>query len=55
MKYLVYIILLIILGFGIKWTVDYPILLGITGIGWCIIAFLFLYNIINYILEKTTK
>jgi hypothetical protein len=55
MKYLVYIILLIILGFGIKWTVDYPILLGITGIGWCITAFLFLYNIINYILEKTTK
>jgi hypothetical protein len=55
MKYLVYIALLIILGFGIKWTADYPVLLVTISIGWCVTAFLFLYHLINLILEKTTK
>jgi hypothetical protein len=54
-KNIIYLVLLIVFSFAIPQLTDYPFLLMITGLGWCISAALLLYKIINYILEKTTK
>jgi hypothetical protein len=54
-KNIIYLVLLIVFSFTIPQLTDYPILLMITGLGWCISAALLLYKIINYILEKTKK
>ena len=54
-KSLIYLILLVILSFSIRWLGDYPALQFIAGFGWCVIGFLLAYNIIDYLLNKTKK
>ena len=55
MKNIIYAIILIAIGFGLKYLVEYPVLLSIVATFWCVLGGIFLYNIINYILEKTKK
>ena len=44
-------ILLVLLSFSIRWLIDYPTLQVIAGLGWCVAGFLFLHNLINYLLK----
>jgi hypothetical protein len=55
MKNIIYAILLVIIGFGLKYLVDYPVILSIVATFWCVLGAIFLYNIIDYLLNKTTK
>jgi len=52
MKNVIYTILLILLSLSMKWVVDYPFILLIIGMGWCVIGFLLIRNILKYLTHK---
>jgi len=52
MKNTIYIILLILLSLSMKWVADYPFILFIAGIGWCVVGFLLIRNILKYLTNK---
>jgi hypothetical protein len=54
-KNITYLILIIIFSFTIPRLIEYPVLLNIAGVGWCIAGSLLLYNTIDYLMKKFTK
>jgi hypothetical protein len=52
MKNTIYIILLILLSLSMKWVADYPFILFIAGMGWCVVGFLLIRNILKYLTNK---
>jgi len=52
MKNTIYTILLVLLSLSMKWIADYPSILFITGIGWCLVGFLLIRNILKYLTNK---
>lgn len=49
MKNIIYIILLIFLSLSMKWVADYPFILFIAGMGWCVVGFLLVRNILKHL------
>lgn len=49
MKNITYTIILILLSFAMKWTANYPVIALIAGISWCIVGFLLVRNVLQYL------
>jgi hypothetical protein len=52
MKNTIYIILLVLLSLSMKWIADYPSILFIAGIGWCVAGFLLIRSILRHLTNK---
>jgi hypothetical protein len=46
---------MVLFSIGIRKLVYYPTLQTISAIGWCIVGFILMYNIIDYLMRKFTK
>jgi hypothetical protein len=52
MKNTIYIILLVLLSLSMKWIADYPSILFIVGLGWCVVGFLLIRSILRHLTNK---
>ena len=55
MKNIIYVLLLAMLSLSMKWVADYPPILFIAGMSWCVVGFLLVRSVLKHITKKQNK